>query len=229
MDRIRGADGRELLVRVIGPGLALCAVVLGMGLILTGPLATTLRAEDGIVQALASHRTSTWNSITFYWSHIGNIEWVIAVCLAGAGLLLWWTRDWRLAAVPCLAVLLQFVIFDTVSTLVARARPPVKELALAPPTASYPSGHVSATSALYVTFAMLAAARLQPGWLRRLVVVVAVAIPLLVGFARLYEGMHHVTDVAAGLLNGITCALLALNWYRHSSGPADAQGTSRVF
>ena len=82
-------------------------------------------------------------------------------------MLLWWTRDWRFAAVPCLAVLLQFVIFDTVSTLVGRARPHVHELDLAPPTTSFPSGHVSATTALYLTFAMLAAARLRPGWLRR--------------------------------------------------------------
>ncbi|GAA3635269.1 hypothetical protein GCM10022236_42350 [Microlunatus ginsengisoli] len=200
-------------------------VILGIGLLVTGPLSGTLGGEDDIVRTLVSRRSNTWNSITFYWSHIGNIEWVIAVCLIGSGLILWRTRDWRLAAVPCLAVLLQFVIFDTVSILVGRARPPVRELDLAPPTTSYPSGHVSATMALYLTFALLAATRLQSGWLCRLTVVAFLTFPLLVAFGRLYEGMHHPTDVAAGLFNGVVCALLAFNWYRHTHRAAGAHRT----
>jgi membrane-associated phospholipid phosphatase len=43
---------------------------------------------------------------------------------------------------------------------------------------------------------------------------VCLAVPLLVAFGRLYRGMHHLTDIGAGLLNGITCAFLAHWWYR---------------
>jgi len=49
---------------------------------------------------------------------------------------------------------------------------------------------------------------------------VALAIPLLVAFARLYRGMHHITDIAAGLLNGVICALLAVGWYKHRARTA---------
>lgn len=216
MNRMGRRDVRDLLVRVIVPALALWVLILGIGLILTGPLAATIRAEDAITQGLAAARTSGWNSITFVWSHIANIEIIITVALAMSALLLWRTRDWRFGALPALAVLLQFVIFATVSSLVGRSRPAVTELDLAPPTTSYPSGHVSAAAALYLTLALLAF-RIQPVWLRRITIVGCLAIPLLVAFARLYRGMHHPTDVVAGLLNGIICALVAFGWYRHRS------------
>ena len=98
--------------------------------------------------------------------------------------------------------------------LVGRTRPPVAKLDPAPPTSSYPSGHVGATTALYLAFALLAV-RIRRASLRWMATTVCLAIPLLVGFARLYRGMHHVSDVAVAILNGLICALLAYNWYRH--------------
>ena len=200
-------------------------MILGIGLVLTGPLAASIRAEDAVSQGLASVRTGGWNSITFVWSHIANIEIIIAVdprpcprCSCGG------PATGGSLPIPALAVLLQFVIFDTVSTLVGRGRPAVTELDLAPPTASFPSGHVSAATALYVTLALLAL-RIRQVWLRRITIIACLAIPLLVAFARLYRGMHHPTDVAAGLLNGIVCALLAVGWYRHRSAPAGSRGS----
>ena len=46
-----------------------------------------------------------------------------------------------------------------------------------------------------------------------------VAVIVGVAFARLYRGMHYVTDVAAGIVDGIVCMLLAYGWYRHRSLP----------
>jgi membrane-associated phospholipid phosphatase len=85
----------------------------------------------------------------------------------------------------------------------------VPKLDPAPPTSSYPSGHVGAATALYLSFALLAAQRIERAWLRRLVIVVCAVIPFLVAYARLYRGMHHLSDVLIGALNGIACALLA--------------------
>ena len=64
-------------------------------------------------------------------------------------------------------------------------------------------------TALYLSFALLAAQRIERVWLRRLVIVVCAVIPFLVAYARLYRGMHHLSDVLIGALNGIACALLA--------------------
>jgi membrane-associated phospholipid phosphatase len=39
--------------------------------------------------------------------------------------------------------------------------------------------------------------------------VLGVAAPLIVGFSRLYRGMHFLTDVAWGLLLGVFCVVVA--------------------
>ena len=214
MDRAHWADGRALLTRVVAPALVLWGVLVGMGLALSGPLSGPLRAEVDVNKDLAADRSHTWNAITLVSSYLGGTEVVIGASLIVGALVVWRTRDWRLAAVPAIAILVETAIFLSIASLVDRERPPVDKLDVAPPTSSYPSGHVGASTALYLAFAILAL-RIKRAWLRRTTVLICLATPLLVAFARLYRGMHYVTDVVAGLVAGVICALLADAWYRH--------------
>ncbi|AKT50624.1 phosphatase PAP2 family protein [Arsenicicoccus sp. oral taxon 190] len=216
LDRSRpraGAAFKDLLVRAIAPGVLVFLAIYGFGLALIGPMQSWSTAEEPISKDLESHRTSLWNSITMVWSHIGNTEYVIGFCVLMM-LLVWWrTREWWFAVVPGIAIALQASIFVAATNLTDRPRPEVSKLDPAPPTSSYPSGHVGASTALYLTLAFMAH-RIDNVVLRRVVQVVCVLIPLLVSYARLYRGMHHAIDVAVGLLNGIVCAVLAWLWLR---------------
>jgi membrane-associated phospholipid phosphatase len=213
MGWFRREDGSDLLTRAIAPGIVLWGAIVGIGLLLVGPLIGFSRDEGQINKDLAQARTPVWNDITLWWSHIGNTEYVIAVGILVSLILLWRTRNWRLAAVPIIAISLQATIFVLATAVVGRDRPEVSHLDPAPPTSSYPSGHVGASTALYVSFALLAT-RIERAWLRRLTISVCLLLPLLVTYGRLYRGMHHVSDVAVGMLNGLVCALLAYAWFR---------------
>ena len=70
--------------------------------------------------------------------------------------------------------------------------------------------------ALYFTLALMAL-RISNPVLRGVVVSVCLAIPFCVGTARLYRGMHHVSDVGVAIVNGALAALLAWCWLRRSS------------
>jgi undecaprenyl-diphosphatase len=156
------------------------------------------------------------------WSHIGNTEIVIGVCVLAVGLLWWRTRQWWVATIPAVAIALQATVFVIATAVVARPRPHVPHLDPAPPTSSYPSGHVGAATALYVSFALLAQ-RIRPPALRRVVTALCLVIPALVAWARLYRGMHHLTDILVGVANGLACALLA--WaYLHRKGQSSTPG-----
>jgi membrane-associated PAP2 superfamily phosphatase len=199
-------------------------VLSGIGLLLTGPLIAVDHAEDGVTDAFNRNRTDFWDPISWVFSRFGNTESVIGVCLLVVFILWWRTRDWRWSVVPLVAISLQATIFLFATMVVGRQRPPAIPMDSSPPTSSYPSGHTGAATALYFSF-LLMAQRIERAWLRRLVVGVCAVIPFLVGIARLYRGAHHISDVLAGMLNGLVCAVLAFQWWRRRAAAQRPTGS----
>jgi len=212
LDRRTGPSQRSairgLLTWALAPGVVLWLTIAGFGLFLTGPLAAWNHSESGLNRSLQDTRDKAWDSVTAVWSHLGNTEIIIGVCVLTVALVWWRTRRWWFAVIPAIAVALQATIFVTASTLIGRPRPEVPHLDPAPPTSSYPSGHVGASVALYTSLAIMATS-IERTWLRRVVIGVCSVIPLLVAYARLYRGMHHLSDVVVGAINGLVCAGLA--------------------
>jgi membrane-associated phospholipid phosphatase len=210
-----GTALRDLLLRAVTPAVAVWLVVVGFGLLIRGPLGG-LTSEDAISKDVQGTRTASWDTVTLVWSHIGNTEIVIGVCVLAVGALWWRTRQWWMAVVPAIAIALQATVFVIATAVVARPRPHVPHLDPAPPTSSYPSGHVGAATALYVSFALLAQ-RVERPWLRRVVTSACLLVPVLVAWARLYRGMHHLSDILVGAANGLACALLAWAYLRRKA------------
>lgn len=143
---------------------------------------------------------------------------MIAVAGAAVLALLLGARRWREAAFLGGSVAAQSAVFLLVTLCVDRPRPTAPRLDGAPPTSSFPSGHVGAAVALYGALAVLAVLRLR-GPLRLPLCALAALLPVLVGFSRLYRGMHHPTDVLAGLVNG--GAVLWIMWRAFLSDPRE--------
>ncbi|WP_327266579.1 diacylglycerol kinase family protein [Streptomyces sp. NBC_01232] len=209
-------SGRLLLL------LPLQAVSLaGLGLLVTGPLAGRwpLSAEDGVNRALADRREAVATALSDGMSLLAGTESIVALTLVAVLALLLVPRiaRWREAAFLAGAVAAQSAVFLLVTLLVGRARPDVPHLDAAPPTSSFPSGHVGASTALFGGLAVLAAGRLRGGR-RGLVVGMLLLVPLAVAASRVYRGMHHPSDVVAGLLNGV-CTLLVMTYALLRSAP----------
>ncbi len=205
---------RNVLLRAIAPGIVLWLAIAGFGRLLTGPLLGWNRSESTLNRSLQDTRDRTWDAVTAVWSHIGNTEIIIGVCLVAVAVLWWRTRRWWFAVIPAIAISLQAAIFVAATLVTGRPRPSVPHLDPAPPTSSYPSGHVGASVALYTSFAIMATT-IERTWLRRTVIGVCSVIPFLVAYARLYRGMHHLSDVVIGAINGLVCAGLAARCLHH--------------
>jgi membrane-associated phospholipid phosphatase len=143
-------------------------------------------------------------------------EIIIGVCLLGVVLVWWRTRQWWYAVIPLLAITLQAIIFVSAAAVVGRPRPPVPKLDTSPPTASFPSGHEGASTALYLSF-LLMATRIRNRTLRYAAMTpLRDRPPSWSGIRGSTAGMHHISDLLAGMLVGGTSAVLAWNYLRRS-------------
>jgi len=208
---------RNVLLHALAPGIALWLAIAAFGQLLTGPLVGWNRSESALNRLLQDTRDPTWDSVTAVWSHVGNTEIIIGVCVVAVIVLWWRARRWWFAIIPAIAISLQATIFVTATLVTGRPRPDVPQLDPAPPTSSYPSGHVGASVALYTSLAIMATT-IERTWLRRTVIGTCSVLPFLVAYARLYRGMHHLSDVVIGAVNGLVCAGLAAGALLHSHG-----------
>jgi undecaprenyl-diphosphatase len=87
--------------------------------------------------------------------------------------------------------------------IVERERPDVERLESLEVDASYPSGHTAASTALYGGLLLLLASRIHNAVVRVVALLLGVAIPIFVGWSRAYRGMHHFSDILAGVVLGI--------------------------
>ncbi|MET9730515.1 diacylglycerol kinase family protein [Streptomyces sp. NPDC006458] len=211
-ERLALPRGLRWSARWIG-ALTICqaALMTGLGLLITGPARDLwpISAEDEVNEALERIRTAALTALSSVASEAGNTLVVIAVSLVSClGLILVPRLPmWRQAAFLALAVSLQALVFLVVTEAVDRNRPDVERLDGSLPTSSYTSGHTGAATAVYGGLAVLALSRLRRPW-RYVVGAVLCCLPILVGVARLYRGMHHPTDVAGGLMNGSLSLLI---------------------
>jgi membrane-associated phospholipid phosphatase len=181
--------------------------------------------DEGVSDWLARHRTPNLEHLSWVGSTLAGglvIPCVIAFFLVAFLAL----HRWRLAAFVLFAVAIESAGYRATSLIVPRERPTVPRLESLPVDASYPSGHTAASIALYGGLLLLLISRVRNTTLTVLAWAFIVAIPLFVGWARMYRGMHHLTDTGAGILLGIG-ALVVIVFATRSAGATSERRDSR--
>lgn len=202
----------SVLVRGVLPAVVMFALLLAVGKILM-TVFHEVPQEEKVSQGVASKRDSALNGVTKFVSTINDTWFTIGGAVVLGLLILVLTRKWWLGLLPVLAITLEASVFVPVTKIVNRPRPQVGKLDEAPPTSSFPSGHTAASFALFWSIGLLAA-RINNAAVRRAVQSVCFLFPFGVGAARLYRGMHHLSDIIFGAVLGIVCALSAYSAVR---------------
>jgi undecaprenyl-diphosphatase len=198
---------------------ALTAVWFTVGWLLTHPLKSSwiVHTDQSISEWFANHRTSRLNSLTFVGSMMSDtlVKVVVTAFVAVTMLVVW--KRWLEPLIIVVALILEALTFITVTTLVGRPRPDVPRLETSPVGSSYPSGHVGAAVA-YSAIVVVLLWHTRRHWLRVLLIAVGAIIPVCVGLARIYRGMHYFSDVIFGALLGGASVIAAVLVLRNAAG-----------
>lgn len=192
-------------------GLALTLALVGIvvaGAVI-GLFAWMIRRDLGVVTAdLAVERWADAQATPFTdemlgaLTHLGDTETIVGVAIAVSvfGLL-----RWRRLAVPMfvLSVLLgQLLISNAIKDVIDRARPALRPRAEFTGT-SFPSGHTTAATAIYLAAAFVLAIGSSPRT-RAAFAGAALAIGVAVGCTRVLLGVHFFSDALAGFAIGLS-------------------------
>ena len=194
--------------------VVLAALAIGFGVLLTEVIlpGSVQRWDTDAVRALVDGRPQldTASSVGSYLGEFATVLVVggilLAVCV--------WRHWYRLAALFTIAICLEGAVYATTTYFVTRTRPAVPRLEHLVVSDSYPSGHVAAAVVLWFSLALLVWTATTSRPLRAVAVIAAVLAPVVVALSRMYRGMHHPTDAAAGYVIGWGCVLIALTTVR---------------
>ncbi|MEU8299195.1 phosphatase PAP2 family protein [Micromonospora sp. NPDC048909] len=200
----------QIARRVVLPVALLLAVMLLLGGLVTRVLARSwpFTVEDAVNRELAGDRTAGWNDVSLVFSTLASTQLIVLVTALVALALRLWLRRWREPLFLCAAVSAQALVFLLTTMVIDRQRPAVEHMDVSPPTSSFPSGHTSASVALYVGIAVLLALRSRSTAAKVSWWTLLVLVPVGVALTRMYRGMHHPSDVVASFLNGGACVAI---------------------
>lgn len=184
-------------------------LILGLG-ISTG----VIWAFAGIAEEVAEGDTRAFDEAVLLWIHAAFPAWldgsmrlitslgyyrVVAPLLAVCVAFFYW-RGWRLSAVLLVASTAGGMFLTTVLKFVfQRTRPDIIATGYEAGFFSFPSGHATVAVGFYGTLTVILAYRARGAW-RWTLAALGVALVLLIGFSRLYLGVHYPTDIIAGYL-----------------------------
>ncbi len=184
----------------------MAVVVLGLAAIVLTEAVVHHRAlaelDGPFRDAVIDHRSGFWTGVMVNASRFGSTPSLIVIVLFTGAWLVWKGRK----ADSLLVVLGSaggLALGPVLKAIVERPRPALSDHVVFVNSWSYPSGH-SLNSMVVLGLLTVLAVRERPGAVRRTVLAALGAfLVVVVGFSRVYLGVHWPSDVLAGWLIGV--------------------------
>jgi membrane-associated phospholipid phosphatase len=203
VDRLR-AFGLPLL----GALLVLAGSLWAFGLIVDEQIREDETSTDERLAAwLHGRATDPFTDVFRTITWVGNFVTLLAVTLV-AVVVLWRKRERIDALFVALAFLGAQVLSSAMKLGFQRERPFFPDPLATESTFSFPSGHALVSLAVYGAIALIVARRLSAPWRQALFVGGAALLVVVIGFSRLYLGVHFLSDVLAGFAAGVAWVAL---------------------
>lgn len=174
------------------------------------------RTDDSVTNWLMSHGSSNADAVFSGISLLGGWALVAIVAIAVATLL--FRRAWLRAAVVSATCLGAVILNAAFRLAFQRTRPlDATEFTSAAQSWNVPSGHAVNAIVCYGIVAYLVISHARSRGVRAFESLAAIALVLVIGFTRVYLGVHSLSDVVTGYTAGavwLAVSIAGYNWAR---------------
>jgi len=193
-----------------------CVIALTFALVLFILIAADV-AYEGILASLdfrinVSLHTNRTAGLTefFHWVSRLHSNWLAGIVTFLICLYLWRRRLRSWVLMFALTIFGGMLLNALLKLWFVRPRPQFEGVIYASRSFSFPSGHTVLATVFYGTLGIFLLSRLPDRKSRALTVTFAILMIALVGFSRMYLGAHYLTDVMAGMMEGVAWIALCL-------------------
>lgn len=159
------------------------------------------RFDRAVLLWIDQNVPESWDGAMRWITALGYY-WVVMPLLAAAALA-FYLKNWRLSAILlCVSTGGSALLTTVLKAVFQRVRPELVDSAYTASFYSFPSGHATVAVGFYGVLTVILAYRAR-GLARWAIAAGGAALVLLIGFSRLYLGVHYPTDVLAGFLTAL--------------------------
>jgi undecaprenyl-diphosphatase len=184
-----------------------------------------VRLDVAVARWLETHGTEWGESIFSRVSWLGAPA--LTVIIVAAVVAFAWRREWLPAGALALASIGGSVLDNVLKPLFHRGRPETAWEFVSHPSWSFPSGHAMNSIVGFGFLAMLLLERQPRRPIRIAILTAAVLLIAVIGFSRLYLGVHYLSDVVGGYLAGAVWLLVCIAGYRVDRARLRGAGTGK--
>lgn len=157
------------------------------------------RADEAVLRWISTN-SPDWLDVPMRLVTALGYYWFVIPALVFAAYLFYRSGRTLSAALLVVSTGGSIVITTLLKSVFRRARPEIIDSGYEASFYSFPSGHATVAVGFYGALALLLALRLGAPW-RWIIAAAGALLVLLIGFSRLYLGVHYPTDVLAGYLS----------------------------
>jgi undecaprenyl-diphosphatase len=180
-------------------GIGAVAVLAGLFVAIAEDVATgdpIVRMDQGIADWLHGHGHRALTAFLLFVTNLHSMAGIAAMTAAFSAYLAW-KRAWYWLLTVVLAMAGGMALNSVYKHAFQRARPVWDHPLLSLTSYSFPSGHAAGATLFYGLLAAYLMTRLRGAAARAACVAAAGLMIALVGFSRMYLGVHYLTDVLA--------------------------------
>jgi undecaprenyl-diphosphatase len=191
-------------------------LILVLGSKIFSEIASNVSANESIVRfdmavetAIHANTNPGLIELMFLATLAGSV--VIIIAAIALGIFFVWRRNWRDLLLLVVAVCGEEIVNLIFKNTFNRPRPIFTDPIAIASDFSFPSGHAMASMVFYGLIAYFLMRHSKPIIERILIAIIGVIIVSIIGFSRIYLGLHYPSDVLAGYSAGLAWLAFAIS------------------